>query len=269
MYTLIVSNPNTLQLFNENGILLKSISAAGWSYGGCGITMDHEGNIYLESSNVIKKYDNSLGLLVTQPIESGNNWFESINCGNDGYLYTLEGRASGYAIAKRSRSDLTIIEDVVTLASNYGGGICLDSGGNFYVYNFTNDKIEKWNSTGAKVAELFVGSISEYAGFSICGTNLYIGDTSSKMYYMPLDLSGYTEWSPGTAICYAITASGDYLILSGWNGGGGDGATQKYDGGRNLIWTKELDPGSQYAYKAGGYNFLSSPIVTTQAVTNY
>ena len=253
-YSLIVTSPEVLQLFDEDGILSRQISVAGWSYGGCGTCMDYEGNIYVEESSVIKKYDNSLNLLVTRNIESGNNWVEGINCGNDGYLYTLEGRASGYAIARRSRTGLTIIEDVVTLVSNYGGGFCLDSDGNFYVYNFTDDKIEKWNSAGTKVASLSVGTISEYAGFGICGSNLYIGDTSSKIYYMPLDLSGYTEWSPGSAICYAITVADEHLILSGWDGDG-DGATSKYDSGRNLIWTKKLADITDYAYKAGGYNF--------------
>jgi len=254
-YGLIVAYPNELQIFDMAGSLLKQISVAGWAYSGCDITLDADGNIYTEIAwSELNKYDSNGVLLVTQPKEGGDNWFESMNIGPDGYLYTLEGRASGYAIAKRDLSDLTIIEDVVTLATGYyGGGICLDSSGNFYIYSLSADKIEKWNSAGAKVAELSVGSINEYAGFGICGSNLYISDTSSRIYYMPLDLSSYSEWNLGVSIAYALTVADGHLILSGW-GTGGDGATRKYDSSRNLIWETFLG-GSTYGYKAGGYNF--------------
>ncbi|GAI78548.1 unnamed protein product, partial [marine sediment metagenome] len=203
----------------------------------------------------LKKYDSNGNLLVTHEIESGSNWFESMNFGPDGYLYTFEGRASGYAIAKRNTTNLTIIEDALTLGGgSYGGGMCLDSDGNFYVYNPSADEIEKWSSAGVKLASLYIGYISEYAGFGVCGDNLYVGRSSNKIYYMPLDLSGYTEWVLPSSIAYALTVADGHLIFSGWDGDG-DGATAKYDSSRSLVWTKKLDPVTSYAYKAGGYNF--------------
>lgn len=254
-YALIVTTPDEIQSFDSNGDLLKKVSVSGWAYSACDITLDSQGNIYTETNwNKLTKYDKDGNLLVTQEIESGNNWFESINFGNDGYLYTFEGRAAGYAIAKRDTTDLTIIEDVKKIYGSYSGGMCLDSDGNFYVYNGGSiDEIEKYNSAGVKVASLYVGYINEYAGFGVCGDNLYIAGPSKKIYYMPLDLSGYTEWVLPSSIAYALTVADGHLILSGWDGDG-DGATSKYDSGRNLVWTKKLTAAS-YAYKAGGYNF--------------
>jgi len=257
-YALITAYPNAFKLFDKDGNLLKSISNAGWSYGGCAITMDTQGNIYTEEGGeTLKKYDSNFNLLVTQSIESGNHWFDSLNFGNDGFLYTLEIRAVGSAIAKRNATTLAIVEDVVTLNGNgYSGAFCLDSNGNFYIYNGGSiDKIEKWSSAGTKIADCYVGNMAGYyAGCGVCGDYVYFGYSSARLYYLPLSLSEYTVWNPGSAICYGITVADNHLIFSGWDGDG-DGATSKYDSSRNLIWTKKLDPITSYAYKAGAYNF--------------
>ena len=253
-YGLIIASPNEVKTFDMEGAVLHLLTAGGWAYSACDITIDADGNSYTETGwNTLKKYDSGGNLLVTRLRELPSTWFESLNFGPDGYLYTLEGRAVGYAIAKRYASDLTVVADAVTLVDNYTGGICLDSDGNFYIYNMDTDKIEKWSSGGILLASLFVGTIAEYAGFGICGTNLYVGDTSSKIYYMPLNLAGYTEWAPGYSIFYGITVADGHLITTGWDTDG-DGATEKWDSGRNKIWSVKLG-GIAYGYKAGGYNF--------------
>jgi len=258
-YVLIVAYPNTFQLFDKDGNLLKSIANDGWSYGGCGITMDSQGYIYVEESDVIKKYDSNLNLLVTQNIESGSNWIEGINCGNDGYLYTLEGIASGYDIKKRSRTDLTIVDTIpITSDSSdfHYGTPCFDSDGNIYVVGDDKD-ICKYSSAGVKLASIDVGTFyGLYNGCGVCGNYVYFVQSASPdtIYYLPLDLSTYHTWNLPSAIAYALTVADNHIILSGWDGDG-DGATSKYDSNRNLIWTKKLDPITSYAYKAGGYNF--------------
>lgn len=252
-YALIIASPNEIKVFDMDSAVLYTLASGGWAYSACDVTMDSDGNAYTETNWVtLKKYDSDGNLLVTLEIESGSNWFESMNIGPDGYLYTLEGRSSGYAIAKRNITDLTIIEDVVTPSGNYGGGMCLDSDGNFYIYNWSDDKIEKWSSAGVKLASLYVGYISEYAGFGVCGDNLYIGRSTNKIYYAPLSLSNYTQWNLPSSEAYALTIADGKLILSGWDGDG-DGATTQYDSSRNLVLQVKLASG--YAYKAGGYNF--------------
>jgi len=254
-YALIIAYPNELKVFDMEGVALYLLTTGGWSYAGCAITMDADGNAYTETNwNMLRKWDSGGNLLVTHYREHYQTTFESLNIGPDGNLYTLEGRASGYAIAKRNTTDLTIVEDVVTLATGYyGGGICLDSSGNFYIYNTTSDEIEKWNSAGVKLASIDPGNMSEYAGCGVCGDYVYFVKDTNEVYYLPLDLSTRTIWNLPVSIAYSLTVADNHLILSGW-GTGGDGATRKYDSSRNLIRETFLG-GSAYAYKAGGYNF--------------
>jgi len=254
-YALIIAYPNELKVFDMEGAALYLLTTGGWSYAGCAITMDADGNSYAETNwNTLRKWDSSGNLLVTHSREHYQTTFESLNIGPDGYLYTLEGRASGYAITKRSTMDLTVIEDVVTLTGNYGGGICLDSNGNFYVYNWTADEIQKWSSAGVKLASIDPGNMSEYAGCGVCGDYVYFVKDTNEVYYLPLDLSTRTIWNLPSSIAYALTIADGHIILSGWDDEG-EGATSKYDSGRNLIWTERLAGDAAYAYKAGGYNF--------------
>jgi hypothetical protein len=253
-YALIVASPNTLQLFDMDGILLKSISVTGWGYGQCGITMDSQGNIYTEeNAEIIKKYDSNLNLLVTKNIEED---IDGINMGSDGYLYTLELIDEGYDVKKRSISDLTIVA-TIPITTNiyyaYSGGLCLDSNGNIYVYQ--NPYVEKYSNSGIKLASIDVGNLSnEYAGCGVLGNYVYFVKGTNTIIYLPLNLSSYSTWNLGMAIAYGITVADNHLICTGWDTDN-DGATAKYDSNRNLVWVKKLNPTSQYGYKASGYNF--------------
>ena len=257
-YVLITAYPNALKLFDMDGTLIKELLGGGWSYGGCAITMDAQGNIYLIHYNVLTKYDNELSEVATVGLAPGCDWFETCEVGPDNFLYTLEGTSNEYHLVKRNLSDLSIVSQVETdieEAYTYTGGMCFDSDGYWYCYKLDGTKIDKLDTSGNIVATLDMPNFyGYYAGCAVVGNNLYFSKTSSIMYYIPLSLSGYTEWSPGSAICYGVASSGGYLILTGWDGDG-DGATSKYDSGRNLIWTKKLDPITSYGYKAGGYNF--------------
>jgi hypothetical protein len=261
-YTLIVTSPNVLQLFDMNGILLKSISVTGWGYGQCGVTMDSQGNIYIEEDGeVIKKYDKDLNLLITQNIESASNWIEGINMGSDGYLYSFEVIASGYDIKKRDTSTL-LIKEIIPITSDafadYSSSICLDSDGNFYLYNAGDKCIEKYNSSGVKIAQRDItwqdGLNNAYAGCGVLGNFVYFVHNTNEIFYLSLDLIALFDWNLPSEIAYGITVADNCLICTGWDADG-DGATAKYDSNRNLIWIKKLADVTDYGFKAGGYNF--------------
>ena len=252
-YVLIVTGPNELQLFDMDGNLINQIAVSGWSYSGCSITMDSQGNIYVSDyGEVIRKYDSNLNLLVTKNVEDD---IDGINMGSDGYLYTLELIDEGYNVKKRSTSDLIIVTSIPITTEvyyAYSGGLCLDSDGNIYVYQ--NPYVEKYNSSGTKIASIDVGNLSnEYAGCGVLGNYVYFVRNTDEIIYLPLNLSSYFTWNLPSGIAYGICVADGHLICSGWDGDG-DGATSKYDSDRNLIWTVKLTAAS-YAYKAGGYNF--------------
>lgn len=255
VYSLIVTTPDELQLFDMDGNLLKQLAVTGWSYAEGGTTVDVEGNVYIKEYNVIKKYDSNLNLLVTQEIESGDNTFIAINVGPDGYIYTLELIDKGYDVKKRSSVDLTI-QEVIPITDeiyySYDGPICLDSDGNIYVFN--DPYIEKFSNAGVLLAQLETDGLSNsFAGCGVVSSNVYFVKSSNKIYYAPLDLSSYTQWNLPSAEAYALTVADGKLILSGWDGDG-DGATTQYNSDRNLVLQIKL-AAADYAYKAGGYNF--------------
>ena len=255
-YALITTTPNEIQKFNMSGELVGQITLPyGYAYSGCAVTLDSQGNIYAElDGEVIKKYDSNMNLLVTKNIE-GDNWIETINAGPDGYIYTLELLDEGYDIKKRNASDLTIagvIPITTDVYLSYVGALGIDSSGNFYVYQ--NPYIEKYSSGGVLLAQLNVGYMSGgYAGAAVLGNYVYFGRSSSKVYYLPLDLSTYTLWQPGISIFYGITVADNRLVCTGWDSDN-DPATAVYDNSRNLISIVKL-PASDFAFKAGGYNF--------------
>lgn len=254
-YVLIVTGPEELQLFDMDGNLLKQLEVTGWSYSGCEITIDSQGNVHLTDGETIWKYDSSFNLLATKELENGSLWIDGINMGSDGYLYSLELLDEGYDIKKRSTSDLIIVDTIPIITDlylAYSGGLCLDSNGNIYVYQ--NPYVEKYNSSGTKIASIDVGNLSnEYAGCGVLGNYVYFVRNTDEIIYLPLNLSSYFTWNLPSGIAYALAIADGHLILSGWDSDN-DGATAKYDSDRNLVWIKKLT-NADFAYKAGGYNF--------------
>lgn len=261
-FALIVTDPDEIRLYDGDGTLLKQKPVSGWAYSQCGITMDSQGNIYTnEGTTLLKKYDINLNELTSKSIESASNWIEGINFGIDGYLYTLEGIDSGFNVKKRNATDLSIVERIPIssdVSDSYQGILSLDSNGNIYVWKNDDDRIEKYNNSGSKLAQLDISGMvgGEYAGSGIVNGYLYITKYPSTRIYMPIDLSSYEEWVPGVGpIGYGIAATNGYLICTGWDETGSDGATAKFDSDRNLVWIKKHPNTNTYGYKAGGYNF--------------
>jgi hypothetical protein len=259
-YALICASPNSTQLFDIDGILLNQISNAGWGYGQCGLCLDTSGNIYVEeNTTMIKKYDKDFNLLITKNIESGSNWIEGINMGPDGYLYTLEGIASGFDIKKRYTSTL-LIKEIIPITSDvfadYSSPICLDSNGYFYVYNAGLKYIQKYNNSGILIAQRDItaqeGLGNAYAGCGVLGNFVYFVHNTNEIFYLSLDLVALFDWNLPNDVAYSLTIADNSIILSGWDGT--IPTTAKYDSNRNLVWSKILT-GVDYAYKAGGYNF--------------
>ncbi len=265
-FALIVASPNEIQLFNMDGNLTKQLSFSGLSYAEAGITIDSQGNIYTKEWEVIKKYDSNLNLLKTHNISEDTDqdhyYISDIKIGPDGYLYTLENTFNGDYVYRRDSITLEIIDSCSGLGASGMTTFCLNLEENilsgeieihFYVYD--SPYIRKYVfSSGNLLASEYVGSLSnEYAGCAVLGSYVYFVKDTNEVMYLPLDLSAHTIWNMPSNIAYALTVADSHLIISGWDGAG-DGATSKYDSGRNLIWTEKLTAAA-YAYKAGGYNF--------------
>ena len=250
-----------LAIYDLDGNLLKEISI-DYAFGTYNqICLDPQGNVYdAQGGEKIRKYNRNLNLLLTQNIEDPVNWIYALNMGNDGYLYTLELIDSGFDIKKRNVSDLTIIETInLTLDpfDSFGGGMCLDTNGNFYVFDDKNDYVRKYNNLGTEIANEYV-KCTPVPCFGVVGTTLYFGGaTNPEGFYLPTDLSSHTIWEPDGAINYRLTVvDGTHIICSGWDASN-DSVIAKYDSNRNLIWKKIIAGGTGNPFSIGAYNFVN------------
>ena len=250
-----------LAIYDLDGNLLKEISI-DYAFGTYNqICLDPQGNVYdAQGGYKIRKYDRNLNLLLAQDIEDAANWIYAANMGNDGYLYTLEIIASGFDIKKRSTSDLTIQETINISTDPFmalGGGMCLDTNGNFYVWNDSDKYVEKYNSSGTKIASEHV-DCTPVPGFGIIETTLYFGGaTNPEGFYLPTDLSSHTIWEPDGAINYRLTVvDGTHIICSGWDASN-DSVIAKYDSNRSLMWKKIIAGGTGNPFSIGAYNFVN------------
>ena len=251
-----------LAMYDLDGNLLKEI-AIDYAFGTYSqICLDSQGNVYdAQGGEKIRKYDKDLNLLLTQDKEDAANWIYAANMGNGGYLYTLELIASGFDIKKRSITDLSIVETInisVDPTANFGGGICLDTSGNFYVWNAKVDKVEKYNSSGSKIADEYI-DCTPVPCFGVIGTTLHFGGGTLPYegFYLPTNLSGHIKWDPDGAINYRLTVvDGTHIICSGWDASN-DSVIAKYDSNRNLVWKIVIASGGGNPFSIGAYNFAN------------
>lgn len=250
-----------LAVYDLDGNLLKEITI-DYTFGTYSqICLDPQGNVYdAQGGEKIRKYDKNLNLLLTQNIENPANWIYAANMGSDGYLYTLELIALGFDIKKRNVSDLTIQETIgitTDIMASYGGGMCLDTDGNFYIFNDKDDYVEKYSSLGSIIANEYI-DCTPVPCFGIVGTTLYFGGaTSPEGYYLPTNLSSHTIWEPDGAINYRLTVvDGTHIICSGWDASN-DSVIAKYDSNRNLVWKIVIAGGSGNPFSIGAYNFVN------------
>lgn len=250
-----------LAIYDLEGNMLKKI-AIDYTFGTYNqICLDPQGNVYdAQGGEKIRKYDKDLNLLLTQDIEKPTNWIYATNMGSDGYLYTLEVIASGFDIKKRSISDLTI-QETINISTDpftaFGGGICFDTNGNFYVWNDSDKYVEKYNNSGIEIASEYIDCVPVPC-FGIVGATLYFGGaTNPEGFYLPKDLSSHTIWEPDGAINYRLTVvDGTHIICSGWDASN-DSVIAKYDRNRNLIWKKIIAGGDGNPFAIGAYNFAN------------
>lgn len=249
-----------LSLYDLDGNVIKEIIIDDYAWGTYNQTcLDPQGNVYnATGGEKIRKYDRELNLLLTHDIEEAANWITAINMGSDGYLYTLEVIASGYDTKKRSILDLTIQESIhiSTDPSSYFDGLCLDTSGNFYVWNRHDDYVEKYNSSGAKIASHYI-DCTPVPCFGVIGMTLYFGGATYPYegYYLPTNLSSHTIWEPEHAVNYRLTVvDGTHIICAGW-AENNDSILAKYDSNRNLIWRKVIGGGGGNPWDIGAYNF--------------
>ncbi|GAI87052.1 unnamed protein product [marine sediment metagenome] len=111
------------------------------------LAVDSQNNIYyIRSGNILVKRDINGNELKAEAIAG---YPESIAIGADGYLYTRQQYGEVHKRDVNTFASQGYIS--LTPGKNYYG-LCLDSDGNYYTVNSSDDKIEKWSSAGVKLA---------------------------------------------------------------------------------------------------------------------
>ena len=152
LYRKIDESNNTfdyMSYYNPEGVSQGSWNQADIIYGK--FCVDSDNNLYIidtnETSNYIKKKD-SRG--IDSPLEiTLNTPALHINIGPNGYIYFTQHIVDDpnyrYCIKKLNPSTLKI-EDILYLTENkMYYGFAVDSSGNVFLHNYTEQKIEKWN----------------------------------------------------------------------------------------------------------------------------
>ena len=203
------------------------------------LAVDSQNNIYyMRSSGVLVKRDIDGNELKAETIAG---YPESIAIGADGYLYTREQDG------KVHKRDTVTYESqgYITLTSGKSYyGLCLDSGGNIYTVNYSDDEIEKWSSAGSKTAS---HSISNAGSDSLGLTGDYIiravGSGVGYSYKIHKDLGANESVFSLTNIDGQLGASSlanKYLFI-GEDWGSGHYCLDKYSLGDSLDWSTQVD----------------------------
>ena len=229
-------------------------------YGENVLCVDVDGNVYTITgdNHSIKKRDSDGNLILTK---TETNYIYNIAAGPDGYIYTVEYDSAfnnGY-ISKRNAATLvsedTEIIDAGGLLGNAWDGFAIDSDGNLYLVNATNDRYEKWTwGAGMVTSRNSVNPISS-GGLGIAGTKLGSNDASGRHpITIPLALDenetdGVLEDIPRP---YKVGTISGFFLYFGQDNSGGEWIG-KYTSDLTKVWTLELPagatgPGSICAY---------------------
>jgi len=203
------------------------------------LAVDSQNNIYyMRSSGVLAKRDIDGNELKAESIAG---YPESIAIGADGYLYTREQDGK---VHKRDKSTFASQEYITLTAGKGYYGLVLDSDGNIYTVNNTDDVIEKWSSAGSKIAS---HSISNPISSSIGLAENYIvrmtGSGYGYSYKIHKDLGVNESVFSLTNIGYQLGAgslSNKYLFI-GQNTGNGHYYLEKYSTDNSLDWSTQVD----------------------------
>jgi len=237
-----------LKVYNLNGSLANTYDISSESVymeTDC-LAVDSQNNIY---------YFRSGGVLVKRDIDGNEikaeaiaGYPESIAIGADGYLYTREQDGK---VHKRDTTTFAS-QGYITLTGGKGYyGLVLDSEGNIYTVNDTDDEIEKWSSAGIKTASR---AISNCGSSSLGLVGNYIVRSASVgagySYKIHKDLGNdeiefsltNIDWQAG-----AGSLSNKYLF-TGTSWGDGNCYLEKYSTGDSLDWSIIVDDNEYYGY---------------------
>lgn len=153
-------------------------------YGGNVLCIDVDGNVYnVDSDNHGVTKRNSSGTITLNKYEA-DRYIYNIAAGPDGYIYTVEfdGDFNAAYIAKRGADDLVRIDTITIDAAgnkNYEGFV-IDSDGNFYLAEASNDKFEKWTWEGGMTTSRDAVNAFVSASLGVAGTKLGSLDSLGK-----------------------------------------------------------------------------------------
>lgn len=142
------SNNDYLRFYDLNGNLQNSYllgSSIVYFETDC-MAMDSNNNVYyIKNSNYLTKIDSGGNELLSVAIAGT----ESVAIGIDGNIYTRE---QDRKVHKRNINTFASQGYITLTVGKSYYGLVLDSDGNIYTVNSTDDVIEKWSPAGSKIA---------------------------------------------------------------------------------------------------------------------
>ena len=234
-----------LKQYDLDGTLLNTWDVPKNVYDYNSMCADNQNNVYITYGDSIVKRNVSGSIVLTK---TGINFADSVAIGADGYLYTLE---TDNKVHKRDLSTLTS-QSYITLTSGKSYcGLVLDSDNNIYTVNDTNDVVEKWTSTGSKIAS---HSISYAFSSSLGLAGDYLVRVSSAVgghsYIIHKNLSSGEVVFSLTNIDYPymVGSLSDRYLFIGTSYTDGNFYLEKYSLSKTLDWNIVVEDTEIYDY---------------------
>lgn len=188
--------------------------------------------------------------------------FEKYATKGDTYIYYLNKSGGTYYVNVLHAYDLSIAGGHCMLTPGkvyYGLVMTNEIVDDFYTYNATDNKIEKWNRTGGKIKEKSVGPFHDVWSIGLAG-DLIMGG-GGQQYYWITDKNlegtikkckiknGGEEYEYGASICIS-SIDEEYFLMVFKAANTGEQVKRyirKYDNEGNIVNTKMIDTGEKNA----------------------
>jgi len=279
-YENAVTSKRYINSYTEAGVYITQweIQLTELYYGNNVLCVDVDGNLYkVDGDNHGITKINSSGVLTLVEYDS-DVYFYNIATGPDGYIYTVEYDAdfnSGY-ISKRNASDLVSVAtktiDPAGVKGNAWEGFTIDSDSNFYLTNATDDRYEKWTWADGLVASRSSANAIRSGGLGVAGTTL---GSLDGLGHHPITIPVALDEDETDGVLDDITRPAKVGNIYGYLLYAGDDESSnlwigKYSSALVKQWTVMLADSTQFTVASiAAYPFLTTPTVTTQAVTDY
>ena len=234
-----------LKQIGLDGTILNTWDVPQNPYDYDSMCVDGLNNIYITYGDSIVKRNVSGNIVLTK---TGINYADSVAIGRDGYLYSME---TDNKVHKRDLLTLASQSYITLTAAKSYYGLCLDSNGNIYTVNDTDDVIEKWTSDGVKfanhaIARAFSSSLG-LAGDYIARISSAAGGYS---YIIHKSLDSNEATFPLTNLDYEYAAGSlsDKYLFIGTNYDDGNFYLEKYSLDKSLDWSVMIEGTELYDY---------------------